>query len=553
MSTRSLNLLVFREDRRQVSGPELRLALLSQLEALGKGPPREKLISALLRAGELECGVADENAAAAQPLAELSDSLAEALLTDRLPDHFSKIKTTVSQAPVPEWLNISTAEGFAYYGLHPLAYADALEKLPAPLESVVVVGIRSIGTTLSAMVAAAARLRGLYAERITVRPCGHPYHRQTEFSPAQLQVIQRGVASAAAFVIVDEGPGLSGSSFLSVAEALEKAGAARERIVLVCGHEPNADQLCSANAARRWRRFCCVPVSCDRCKPAGADVFIGAGQWRSRWFGDESAWPESWSNMERLKYVSRAERRLFKFAGFGHYGDSVIEREERAAAAGFGPLPRRESDGFVSYPWLDGRPMAADDLSPAVIGRLAQYCAFRAEAFRLAAADLRPLQQMAEHNLVELGFDFSLALKFERPVIADGRMQPHEWILTAAGTMLKTDSGSHGDDHFFPGPTDIAWDLAGTIVEWRMNADQTREFLDVYGRTSGDGASARIADFVRAYAVFRCAYCKMAASALQSTPEQARLELAAVHYAEFLSKLAGEARAASHAISFALH
>ena len=26
----------------------------------------------------------------------------------------------------------------------------------------------------------------------------------------------------------------------------------------------------------------------------------------------------------------------------------------------------------------------------------------------------------------------------------------------------------HGDDHFFPGPTDIAWDLAGTIVEWEL-------------------------------------------------------------------------------------
>ena len=67
------------------------------------------------------------------------------------------------------------------------------------------------------------------------------------------------------------------------------------------------------------------------------------------------------------------------------------------------------------------------------------------------------LQRMAEHNLQELRFDLPVSLRLQRPVIADSRMQPHEWLLTPAGQVLKTDSGSHGDDHFFPGPTDIAW------------------------------------------------------------------------------------------------
>src|SRR4029077_18548579 len=556
MSMHGLNLLVFREGRRRVSGPDLRLALMAQLEAFGGGSPREKLVSALLRAGELECGVADEAGAAAHTLAELTDCLAEALLSGQLPDHVSKVKNTVSRAPVPEWLNISTAEGFAYYALHPLAYADALAKLPALPENIVVVGIRSIGTTLSSMSAAAARLRGLQVQRMTVRPDGHPYNRRTRFSPAQTQVIQCGVASGAVFLIVDEGPGLSGSSFLSVAEALEEAGVLRGRITLLCGHEPNVDALCSANAAQRWRRFNCVPISDEGRKPERADVFIGAGQWRGQLCSSESAWPGSWSNMERLKYVSSAEkteRRLFKFAGLGHYGDPVLEREEQVAMGGFGPLPRRERDGFVSCPWLDGRPMVADDLSPAVIARLAEYCAFRADVFGLAEGDLGPLQQMTEHNLAELGFDLPVALKFERPVIADGRMQPHEWILTSTDKMLKTDSGSHGDDHYYPGPTDIAWDLAGAMVEWRMNAEQAGEFLDLYRHGSGDNASARIADFLRAYTVFRCAFCKMAASALQGTAEQARLDLAAAHYAAFLSTLAAGTRATSRSISFTLH
>jgi hypothetical protein len=141
---------------------------------------------------------------------------------------------------------------------------------------------------------------------------------------------------------------------------------------------------------------------------------------------------------------------------------------------------------------------------------------------------------MAEHNLSEFQLDLPLSIRWKKAVIVDGRMQPHEWLLTATGEMLKTDSGSHGDDHFFPGPADIAWDLAGAIVEWRMKAEQAGEFLDLYRRASGDNAAGRVADFIHAYAVFRAAYCKMAGNAMAGTPEQARMERAAAHYLDRL-------------------
>jgi hypothetical protein len=115
-------------------------------------------------------------------------------------------------------------------------------------------------------------------------------------------------------------------------------------------------------------------------------------------------------------------------------------------------------------------------------------------------------------------------------VIADGRMQPHEWLLSGEVKILKTDCGSHGDDHFFPGPTDIAWDLAGAIVEWRMSAPQAEAFLEIYRRASGDDAQNRIADYVNAYAVFRLAYCTMAANAMEGTQEQRKLEQSAELY-----------------------
>jgi hypothetical protein len=221
-----------------------------------------------------------------------------------------------------------------------------------------------------------------------------------------------------------------------------------------------------------------------------------------------------------------------------------LERERRVAAVGFGPFPSEESDGFVSYPWIDGRPLAAADLSSSTLTRLAEYCAFRLRAFPAELSDINALQQMAEHNLQELGLDLAVELRSERPVIADGRMQPHEWILSNEGKLLKTDSGSHGNDHFFPGPTDIAWDLAGAIVEWQMNEEQAEEFLNLYQRVSGDDASARIDAFIIAYSVFRLAYCLMAANAMNGD-EQLRLQRAASFYRTTLTRLQTRASASS--------
>lgn len=539
MSARGLNLLVFRDGRRQVSGASLKSALLAQIQGFsGTSPvevPVEVMIGALLRAGELECAVADTTDCAL-PFVDLTDALAQVMLGGPFSENFQNIKEAMATAPTPEKMTVSTPEGFAYYALQPTAYARVLDKLPALPERVVVIGIRSIGTTLSAVTAAAARIRGSQAVRFTVRPGGHPYQRRSEFTADQQKVVQHGISGAAGFLIVDEGPGLSGSSFLSVAEALEEAGVTRERITLLSAHEPNPEALCAADAAQRWRRFHCVPAVSEPSWPDDKRIFVGGGQWRSRLFADESLWPAAWSSMERVKYLAAEgeELRLFKFAGLGHHGDGLLEREQCLAAAGFAPMPRREENGFVSYPWLSGRPGSAKDLSHSVITNLAEYCAFRANVFSVSNVDLHPLQEMAEHNLSELGFDLRVSLKLKRPVFADSQMQPHEWIITRDGKLSKTDSGSHGDDHFYPGPADIAWDLAGAIVEWQMNAEQSAEFLDLYRRAGGDDATDRIGDYIRAYAAFRCAYCKMAANAMQGTAEQARLEQAASVYAALL-------------------
>lgn len=114
-------------------------------------------------------------------------------------------------------------------------------------------------------------------------------------------------------------------------------------------------------------------------------------------------------------------------------------------------------------------------------------------------------------------------LAVERVAVVDGRMAPHEWLRRPDRTIAKSDGIAHGDDHFFPGPTDIAWDLAGTIVEWRLDASATDRFLQSYQRASGDDPRARLAAWTHAYAAFRLAFTTVGANAARGTPEAPRL------------------------------
>src|SRR5579872_1784733 len=168
---------------------------------------------------------------------------------------------------------------------------------------------------------------------------------------------------------------------------------------------------------------------------------------------------------------------------------------------------------------------------------MAEYCAFRVREFRdespEAANSIQALAEMAAVNAAEafgIEVDLSRELKLERPVIADARMMPHEWLLANGSEIYKCDGLSHGDDHFYPGPCDIAWDLAGAILEWQMEASGQEFLLANYQRLSGDAIVARLPPYVLAYSLFRIGFCSMAADATKGTAEELRLRAAENHY-----------------------
>ncbi|HEU5334826.1 MAG TPA: hypothetical protein VFU27_02620 [Terriglobales bacterium] len=514
------DLFVFRKARESLRSETLREQLLSSLRAALARADRDGLLNCLIRAGELECALADLDSPETGRAARAVDALAAATLQSGSPE--ADLPSAFSRLALPPTVCLSHAEGFSYYGLHPLDFWDLAQQVKLEAPCAAVIGIRSIGTTLSSIVCRALRGRGIQAERITVRPTGSPYQRRLQFSPEQLSWLRQGLERGAEFLVVDEGPGFSGSSFAAVGRALRQAGVPNSRIVLLGSRSPESAELRS-RFDPEWKtfRFCSV-VQGTRV-PANAKVYCAGGYWRQSHFGAIQDWPACWTQLERNKYLSLDGSSLFKFEGFGRYGEAVYERAQQLAAAGFAPQVLGYDNGFVEYATVSSPPMRAPECSREVLLRLAEYCALRVATQAATAPGAVSLESMLRHNLqVEFGLQqFDLKLPLDKLVVADSRMMPHEWI--APRELIKTDGASHGDDHLFPGPTDIAWDLAGVTAEWELGREQQSFFLDEYQRRSGDDAGCRVPAYLLAYSVFRMAWCRMGAAAMSAWDESGRL------------------------------
>jgi hypothetical protein len=526
---------VFRDGRKEIDGCSLLREFLQSLDkALVHPSDATSIIDALLMAGQLESAMADAGSATLSTSQQATDLLADLLAGSDFPSSRAMaVRRALDHAEVSKRLTISPPEGFAYYALHPCDFVKITEQVSPASHNLAVVGIRTIGTTLSAIVASALRRSGKHTTRITVRPSGHPYDRTCTFNDSQSRWISQQLSRDADFLVVDEGPGRSGSSFLSVAEAAVSMGVPRERITLLGSRPVAPASLCAHNAVTRWSQFRFLSPVMNTYERFRHDFYVGGGDWRN-FFEPTTSWPECWPQMERLKFLSADRRRLYKFEGFGRFGKEVLEKANRLARGGFAPLAEDADDGMISYAVINGHRPAPDNVSRELLEQIAQYCAFRVHEFSCGQSPRSQLGEMTRFNLeAQFGssahFESDL-LETSRPVLVDARMQPHEWLLLNGEKLIKLDGTTHGDDHFFPGPTDIAWDLAGTIVEWALDQDATDFLLNCFLRASGDDARRRIHAFVLAYTMFRLGYCAMAMTTVSGTAEEQRLQTAFQRY-----------------------
>lgn len=498
---------------------DLRNTLAAAASVVGASQRRARLQEALLCAGALECALEDAGSPAGT-VATITDQVAAASFApDSVP---VPVLPEALVATEPTELRLSRPEGFAYYALSPMVFAAAIAATADVPDIVTVVGIRTIGTTLGAAAMAALRARGRRVERFTLRPTGHPYDRRVALDANTHVRVRRSLAAGAHFIVVDEGPGLSGSSFLAVAEALQTLGVPVSRIRLVGTRVPDPTRLLAPNATVRWRRFRFVAAPAER-TPTDVGRDLSGGSWRERHWSSPRQWPAVWPAMERRKFLSRDGRCWLKFEGLGGHGADAYQRAQVLGEAGWTPAPCAPPDqgGFIVYPALEGSPiMRRPTIDAEFLYALGAYADARARLFtcRLEDRAQAALEEMVRHNVAQetgfvLGHEWSLPC--ERPALVDGRVGPPEWFRSPQGRFIKVDAIAHGDDHFFPGPTDIAWDLAGAIIEWDLGADARDALLRAYRRMAGGGddPAIRLSRYELAYAAFRAGFCAMAAHA----------------------------------------
>jgi hypothetical protein len=389
-----------------------------------------------------------------------------------------------------------------------------------------------------------------------LRPRGHPFDRSLVLSP-QLERELREAVAGAYVAVIDEGPGLSGSSIGGVARVAADLGVPDERIVLFPSWQPDPERFVSGEARTRWRRHRSHLVPFEelwlhngrlaRAFAAESLTDLSAGRWRSFLYGDSAGQPAVHPHHERRKYLARAEEGgratlLIKFAGLGDYGRRGLERARALAEAGFGPQPRALRHGFLAMEFVSGRPLSAADASPRFLEAAADYLAAVAKLeARPQPVELEPLFSMMRENVAEslgdawLGAVEALAgsrdaLEAGRAVAVDGRMLPHEW-LAAGERYVKTDGVDHHDDHLFPGRQDVAWDVAGTICEFALDEAAARAFVTACSRRLADPRlGARLPFYTAAYLAYRVGYCRLATSSVDEDEERVRFETLGARY-----------------------
>jgi hypothetical protein len=401
-------------------------------------------------------------------------------------------------AGLPNRAMVRLPEGYAFYALYPEAYGEAARalRLDAPPR---VIGLRSIGTGLAAI---AAAMLGA-PPPVTLRPGGDPFARTLQLDPALAEELLGGEAH---FVVVDEGPGLSGSSFGCVADWLEDHGVSLERIAFLPGHGGPLGPEASERHRERWASVQRPVGKVERLR-GWVEALVGpvqrwddlsGGQWRPLWSAAESDWPAVTPLWERAKYRVRTASGewLVRFAGLGRTGEEKAALARLLERAGFGPEAAGLTNGWLVQRWHGEAVPARPRLE-----ELAAYLRLRAFLPASHGASLEELVTMVRRNAP--GFERwspeTEALQARvRPVRVDGRMAGHEWLRLPSGQLLKADALDHHQGHDLVGCQDLAWDVAGAAIELDLHPDEVTTLEQALG------VDPELTRFYRvAYAAFR--------------------------------------------------
>lgn len=535
-------------------------------------------IDLLIDCGELETGITDylsgENGETSALLIKLCRSLSinsgkivcKLWNGKTLSDETDHIRNTINKIRVMETpgnIKVNVPEGFVYYGLYPETYIDAADRFYEKYEpgNVVCIGIRSIGTQLSALVSAQLINNNCNVHSFTVRLKGHPFSRYLVLSRELENFVRDN--NHLWFIIVDEGPGLSGSTIGGTVNKLLILGVDPKKIVIFPSWESDGRNFVSKTAREIWPGFekfvgefqhlwiksgkLETGFNCDILKE------FSAGLWRKHLIQSEKDYPAVHPHHEKRKYLLKGKGKenntilLAKFAGLGNYGKEIIKRGIVLGKSRFCPEIRGYANGFVIMPFIEGVPMKPENVDEEFIKFVAEYFALINNEFTAElTATWENMTAMILQNTTEgLGSEWvenaQRVIKqfpsssYQHNVVAiDGHVMSHEWIKTENG-FKKVDSLEHWSDQFFIGCQNIAWDIAGFMIEFELEEKMKRKLVDHYIRLTNDvDIESRLPFYLTAYCAFRIGYITLANLSVPDTKEKERFAVLKRKFREFL-------------------
>ena len=552
-------MIIYRKTSRKIRTRDL-ISKLRQQTISPSFHSYDSSLDFLITSGELESGIADAACAEHDSFPELLRTLR--LITIRAAVFFLQCydRNRWGNSPIlpgiraalelleeiklPVIIEQPILEGFAFYNLLPEAHVEAAEKFAreqAP-KNVLCIGIRSIGTVLSALVSAVLIHKGCSVRSFTVRPRGHPFDRYIRLSDKLKFRLVKDPDTI--FAIADEGPGLSGSSLHSLLSFLEESGISSKQIFVFPSWNPEPHQLNHPGARQRWAtaQKYWTDLETMRWRPETIVADFSAGRWRPRILPDEKDYPAVQPQHEALKFLLKQNHQLYlmKFAGLGGYGTVKMSRALKLAQNGFTPEPISFHRGFIAHRFVAGKPLSCVPVTSFTFMTFARYLHFLQNEFPTErATEFDELCEMTENNLHELFPDQTIpnlesvrsAFRDEVATEIDGRMLSHEWIVDG-NEYYKTDALDHCANDFFPGCTSILWDVASTIFEMNLDSHAEKFFLELLRIDDCD-----LLDFFKlAYGSFRAGYCKMQADSLRGTEDGIRFSRLQECYCDRLSK-----------------
>lgn len=532
----------------------------------GSADERDARRRLLIEAGQLEQALADRlgNDPLMQRVMTVTDLAANAFLGYADLEPIQKALAEI-ELPPDLTVRVKEPEGFAFYALYPEQYAEAARRwihdhADSGAKCAAVIGIRSIGTSLSAMVARVLVKAGWSVRRLTVRPMGHPYARRAEIS-------REAVRGAGFGLVVDEGPGLSGSSMAAAAQALVEAGIDRPKIFFFPGHGSGPGHAGNNDVRRWWADTPRYVVGLNemtwngrslteelayRSGPFVRVTDLSGGMWRRAVYASEDEWPAAFPAFERPKYrVVRCDGSsvLWKFEGLTGGVEAARGRLASLAKRGWTEVPLDSAYGFVARPWVDGTPLSPQCRDAAALDHVGRYILDAADSALSISEQHTALERLREmlywnawESLGEAAAERTLRWNRSvparrRPAYGDGRMGPEEWIRWTDGRLIKVDCTGHSSDHTAVGRQPLVWDLAGAMVEWRLDQETARPLLNAFVDAGGEPpASETLAFYRAAYAAFRLGQCAICAGASDPN-ERRRLHRAGDSYKAQLARI----------------